>query len=288
MDKRTSKILGQIRSLVLITLGIFVNAFAWVAFLMPAKVVGGGVTGAATIVYYITDFPVWISYLLVNVVLVLVGMRTLGLKFALSSIFGIGAITIFFMLLPQFLTEPIVDDRFMSALIGGALAGVGLGIAFINGGNSGGTDIVALVITKYRNITPGRVILYIDVLVIAFSYFINREIETVIYGYVVMAVFAYTIDLVIEGAKQSYQFMIISKQRDEIANRIATETGRGVTFLKGYGWYTKQESEVLLVMSHKHDKQNIMKIIYETDKHAFVTISKVSAVFGQNFQSIKY
>lgn len=272
----------------MIAFGLFVNAFAWSAFLIPAKIVGGGVTGASAILFYLSGFPIWISFLAVNTVLVLLGMRILGLKFAISSIFGILVISLFFMILPPLIHKPLITDRFMSALIGGALAGVGIGIAFVNGGNSGGTDIIALIITKYRNITAGRVILYLDVIIIASSYFINRQAETVVYGYVVMAVFAYTLDLVIEGAKQSYQFIIISKNKDQIADRVGNETGRGITFLKGHGWYTKEESEVLIIMSHKHDKQKILQIIAECDKSAFISISKVSAVFGQNFDSIKY
>jgi len=289
MKINTKKVLNQIKSYVLIAFGLLINAFAWAAFLIPAKIVGGGVTGASAIIFYLTDFPVWISFLGINSVLVLLGMRILGLKFAISSIFGIGSISLFFMFLPGLITEPLITDRFMSALIGGALAGIGIGIAFVNGGNSGGTDIIALIITKYRNITPGRIILYLDVLIIATSYFINREVETVVYGYVVMAVFAYTLDLMIEGAKQSYQIIIISKnKKNEIADRIGTEVGRGVTFLKSYGWYTKEESDVLMVISQKHDKQNILKIVNECDKKAFISIAKVSAVFGQNFESIKY
>jgi uncharacterized membrane-anchored protein YitT (DUF2179 family) len=282
------KIFNQIKSYLLIAFGLLINAFAWAAFLIPAKIVGGGVTGAAAIFFYLSDFPVWISFLAINSVLVVLGMRILGLKFAISSIFGIGVISLFFMILPTLITEPLITDRFMSALIGGALAGVGIGIAFVNGGNSGGTDIIALIITKYRNITPGRIILYLDVLIIASSYFINREIETVVFGYVVMAVFAYTLDLVIEGAKQSYQFIIVSKNKDEIAERIGNEIGRGITFLKAYGWYSKQESEVMMIMAHKHDKQKILQIIFECDKHAFISIAKVATVFGQNFDSIRY
>ncbi len=288
MKLTKSQIIRNLKSLPMIALGLLINAFAWVGFLIPAKVVGGGVTGASAIVFWTTDIPVWVTFLSANAILVLLGMRILGLKFALSSMFGIGAISLMFVFLPYFITEPLVNDRFMSALIGGALAGVGLGIAFVNGGNSGGTDIIALIITKYRNVTPGRVILYLDVLIIASSYFLNQEIETVMYGYVVMGVFAYSLDLVVEGAKQSYQFVIISKERDAIADRIGKETGRGVTFLKGYGWYTKSETEVLLVMSHKHDKQIILRIIAETDKNAFITVTKVSAVFGLNFNTLKY
>ena len=184
-----TKIWGFIKSYFLITLGLFINALGWVAFLIPAKIVGGGVTGLASILYYITDFPVGFSILIINGILILLAIKILGAKFAVTSIYGIATISAFFLILPQFITGPIITDKFMSALIGGAIAGVGIAMAFINGGNSGGTDIIALIINKYRNIPPGRIILYLDLGIIASSFFISRSLETVVYGYVVMAVF---------------------------------------------------------------------------------------------------
>lgn len=277
----------KIKSYVLITAGLLMNAFGWIAFLIPAQIVGGGVTGIGAVIYYILNFPIGFSVLLINVVLVILGMKILGLTFALKSIFGIITISVLLIILPRYISEPIVEDRFMSALIGGALAGAGIGIAISNGGNSGGTDIIALIVTKFRNISPGMIILYIDVLVIASSYFINREIETVVYGYVVMGVRTWAIDLVIEGMKQSYQLTIVSDHSTEIAEKISTGIGRGITTLNGSGWYSKTEKEVLICACHRYDKRKILKIVYLTDPKAFITIGKVSAVFGKNFDSIK-
>jgi uncharacterized membrane-anchored protein YitT (DUF2179 family) len=277
----------KINSYVLITAGLFLNAFGWIAFLIPAQIVGGGVTGIGAVIYYIVNFPIGLSVLLINIILVLLGMKILGLKFALKSIFGIITISLLLTILPRFISGPIVEDRFMSALIGGALAGAGIGIAISNGGNSGGTDIIALIITKYRNVSPGKIILYVDVLIIASSYFIKREIETVVYGYVVMAVRTWAIDLIIEGLKQSYQFTIVSDHSAEIAEKISTGIGRGITILNGTGWYSKTEKNVLLCACHRYDKRRILNIVNMTDPKAFITMGKVSAVFGKNFDSIR-
>ena len=278
----------QIQSYSFITIGLLINAFGWVAFLVPAQIIGGGATGIAAIIYYQSGFPIGISVLIINFFLVSVGMKVLGLRFAISSIFGILIISIMFLLLPHLISEPIVSDRFMSALIGGALAGVGIGIAITNGGNSGGTDIIALIITKYRNISPGRVILYIDVLIIASSYFIARDLETIVFGYVVMAVLTYAIDLVIEGKKQSFQITVVSDYSDIISERIGKELGRGITFYKGTGWYTKKDKDVIMCVCQRHDKQQILRVIDQIDRSAFITIGKVSAVFGANFDRLKY
>ncbi len=282
-----SKFWQNLKSYFFITLGLIIFTFGWSAFLIPSQIVGGGVAGISTLLYYTFNIPVGIWYLLINIGLVLLGMKTLGKKFALNSIFGILMNTLLFMVFQHFFTKPIVDDQFMAALIGGGLAGAGLGLAFANGGNSGGTDIIALVISHYKNISPGRIILYIDVFIIASSYLVFRSVEKIVYGYVVMAVVSYSLDLVLEGQRQSFQIVVISQKNKAIAERISKEIKRGVTLWKGYGWYTKKEYEILMVIARKYDKVQIMKIIKQEDNSAFVSISKVQSVFGENFDRIK-
>ncbi len=288
MNMKKESIMSFVKSYFFITLGLAINVFGWVAFLIPAEIVGGGVSGLATIIFYITEFPIGFSVLIANSILVLLAIKILGAKFGLSSIFGIITVSVFFLFMPEIITTQIVkDNRLLSALIGGGLAGVGIGMAFINGGNSGGTDIIALIINKYKNISPGKIILYIDILIIASSYFISYDTETVVYGYVVMGVFAYTLDLMLDGAKQSYQLTVISKKSDEIAEQITQNVGRGVTLLKGTGWYSKSDVDVLIVIIRKHDKPKVFKILAQTDKDAFISEAKVSAVFGIGFDKIK-
>ncbi len=282
-----NQILGNLKSYFLITLGLFINAFAWTAFLIPSKVVGGGISGLGTIIFYATGFPVGFTVLSVNAVLILLAIKFMGAKFGINTIYGIVMISIFLSVLQQFIHEPLVNDKFMATLIGAMLAGLGVGVTFANGGNTGGTDIIALIITQYRNISPGRVIMLCDVLIIATSYLISYSIETVVYGYVMMGVCGYTIDMILEGAKQSYQFMIFSDKNTLIADRITAEVGRGVTALKGYGWFNKQEKEILIVIGRKNDKYKILRIIYESDPKAFITVDKVMGVFGLNFDKIK-
>ncbi|MBN2664775.1 MAG: YitT family protein [Bacteroidales bacterium] len=284
---KKQRAISFVKSYFFITFGLLINVFGWVAFLIPAEIVGGGITGLSSIIFYITGFPIGISVLLFNSILVLLAMKILGAKIGLASVFGIATVSALFFILPEVITQPIISDRFMSALIGGAFAGVGIGIAFVNGGNSGGTDIIALIINKYKNISPGRIILYIDIMIIASSYFISRKIETVVYGYVVMGVFAYTLDLILDGAKQSYQLTVMSKKSHEIADEITLNVGRGVTLMKGTGWYTKNEIDVLFVIIRKHDKQKVLRILAEIDNDAFISEAKVSAVFGIGFDRIK-
>jgi uncharacterized membrane-anchored protein YitT (DUF2179 family) len=270
-----------------ITLGLLIFAFAWTAFLIPMKIVGGGLVGAGSLVYFITGIPVGYLTLSVNAILILIALRILGAKFGINTIYGIVMSSILFIILQKVITKPLVSDQFMAALIGGGLAGVGIGMALSNGGNSGGTDIVALIINKYRNISPGRIFVYIDTLIIASSWFIFQSVEKIVYGYVVMAVSSYAVDLYINGNRQSYQITIYSSMSKIIAERVALEVKRGVTCIYGYGWFSKKDIEVVMVIARKDDRQKILKIVKETDRDAFISVAKVQGVFGRNFEQIK-
>jgi uncharacterized membrane-anchored protein YitT (DUF2179 family) len=196
-------------------------------------------------------------------------------------------LTIFFSLLQQLITKPIISDVFLSTVLGGILGGAGVGIVFTQGGSTGGTDIIAMIINKYRNISPGRIILYLDVFIIASSYFIFGSIEKIVYGYVAMGITSYTIDLLFTGSKQSVQIFIFSKSYDEIADRIGKEVQRGVTIIDGKGWYTGEQTKVLLVMVKKPEASQIFRIIKEIDRDAFMSVTNVMGVYGKGFERIR-
>jgi uncharacterized membrane-anchored protein YitT (DUF2179 family) len=270
-----------------ISLGLFIFAFAWTGFLIPSKIVGGGLVGAGSIFYFVSNIPVGYFTLVCNIILILIALKILGAQFGMNTIYGIIMSSVFFIVLQKIIKEPIVSDQFMAALIGGGLSGLGVGIAFANGGNSGGLDIIALIVIKYRNISPGRVFLYINSFIIASSWFIFHSVEKIVYGYVVMAVSSYVVDLYISGSRQSYQIMIYSNFNPIIAERISAEIKNGLTCLYGYGWYSKKDIEVVMVIARKDDRQKILRIVKESDEHAFISIAKVQGVFGRNFDRIK-
>jgi uncharacterized membrane-anchored protein YitT (DUF2179 family) len=282
-----NKILTFIKTYLFITIGLLIFVFGWTAFLIPSEIMGGGLAGIGALIYFATGLPVGYTTLVINAVLVLIALKLLGAKFGINTIYGIVVSSLFFVVLQKVITEPFVQERFMSTLIGGGLSGVGIGIAFSYGGNSGGTDIIALIINKYRNVSLGRIFVYLDIVIIASNYFVFHSIEKIVYGYVVMAVGAYTIDLWLNGNRQSYQIMIYSNYSQIISERISKEVKRGVTCLKGYGWYSKKDIEVVMVIVRKDDKQKILRIVKETDGKAFISVAKVMGVFGQNFEEIK-
>ncbi|MDD4373442.1 MAG: YitT family protein [Bacteroidales bacterium] len=286
MAKKQS-VFHHIKSYVIITFGLLVMAFGWTAFLIPNELLGGGVSGIATLVYWSTGLSTGITILAVNVVLVLIALKILGFGFGLKTIYSILVLSFFFSMLQLYFPEPLVSDKFLSAIVGGILGGASVGLIFTQGGSTGGTDIVAMLVNKYRNISPGKIILFIDVFIISSSYLILQSIETLVYGFVVMGVASYTIDLVLTGNKQSVQLFIFSRNANVIADRIGNETGRGVTFIKGKGWYTKTEHDILMVIVKKMESHRLFKIVREEDPEAFVSLNTVMGVYGKGFDIIR-
>ena len=296
MKAEKSKFWAEVRRYVIITFALLMMAFGWTGFLIPHHVLGGGVSGIATLIFYATGLSTGISVFVINAVLVLISLKILGPSFGIKTVYSIVMASVFFSLLQAFITDPmagemkpLVEDKFLSSLIGGALAGTAIGIAFTQGGSTGGTDIIAMIVCKYRNISQGKVILFLDVIIIACSYFVveTDKIQTIIYGFVVMGVCSYCIDLVLTGNKQSVQAFIFTTQPEKVAERIGTEMKRGVTLIKGTGWYTKREGDILMVVTHKRESQQILRIVKEEDPAAFMTMNTVMGAYGKGFEMIR-
>jgi len=277
-----------IREYIIITTGLLMYVVSINHFILPAKIVGGGVSGIGALVYYASHGFIQVSttYLTINVLLVIIAFIVLGRNFGFKTIYGILGITLLLRVVP-IPAAPHVSDPLMSGIIAGMLAGSGMGIIFTQGGSSGGTDIVAMIITKYRNTSVGRVFLYCDLIIIGMSYLLNHSIETVAYGYVLMGVSSYCVDLMLSGNRQSVQMFIFSEYYEKIANRIISEQRRGVTLLNATGWYTKQDKKLLMILARKNEANNIYRIVKEEDSTAFISVANIMGVFGQGFDSIK-
>lgn len=286
MGKQKSFV-NELKAYVVITLGLFVMALGWTGFLIPNEILGGGVSGIATLIFWSTGLPVGVSVLAINAVLIIFAFRLLGGGFGVKTIYSIGMLSLFFAVLQYYIREPFVTDKFMASVVGAVMAGSSMGLIFTQGGSTGGTDIIAMIVNKYRNISPGKIILFLDVFIISSSFFIFRTIDTLVYGFVVMSVVSYVIDLIITGNKQSVQMFIFSKKANSIADRIGNETGRGVTFIKGVGWYTKSENDILMIIVKRMEYQMVFRIVKEEDPEAFVSISSVMGVYGQGFDAIR-
>lgn len=298
MEKRAKTIFTGVKEYIIIALGLLIYSLGWSVFLIPNGLVGGGVTGISAIIYYMSGFPVSYSYLFINAVLLIIGIRILGKAFGVKTVYAVILVTIFLKFIPGIIPQELIDDiaigngKLLSAIIGGACAGAGIAITFTQGGSSGGTDIIALIINKYRNISPGRLILLMDIIIVASSLLIPTDgslgsrVATMIYGYVLISVVSYTIDLVLSGARQSIQIFIFSKNHEAIADKI-TSIGRGVTVINAMGWFTKQEGKVLMVIVRRTEINYVFKVVRETDRNAFLSVGNVMGVYGQGFDEMK-
>ncbi|MEZ5103335.1 MAG: YitT family protein [Draconibacterium sp.] len=281
------KLATSIKDYVIITFGLLLFAMGWLLFLIPAEITGGGVSGIAAVVFFATKIPVSVTFLSINAVLVIIAVKILGANFGVKTIYSIVVLTVFFAVFQNILKKPLVDDTFLSAVLGGMSGGIGLGVVFSRGGSTGGTDIFAMIVNKYRNISPGRIILLCDVIIIASSYVVFQSPAKLVYGYVSMWVVSYSLDSFLSGANRSAQMFIISKKYEEIADYINNEAIRGVTVLDGTGWYTKEESKVIMSVVRKKETGAIFRKIKEIDPEAFISMGSVMGVYGQGFEKLK-
>ncbi len=279
-------------------LGTVIYTIGYTTFLLPYKIVSGGVTGISTVTYYLTGFPAGNTYFIINVVLLLMAMRVLGWRYLVRTIIVTLLISTAIGVMQTQLTEVAADgtqtlrhiigeQKFMACVIGAFLEGLGLATIFLAGGSTGGTDIIASAINKYWNISLGRLLLMIDIVIIGFSYIIENDIETMVVGYMAMFISLNFLDFVINSARQSVQFIIISDHYEEIANEVNTRLNRGVTILYGEGFYSREKRQVLLILAKKHESRSIFQLIKRTDPKAFVSMSNVEGVFGEGFDVIK-
>ena len=272
---------------IFITLGMAIYAIGFCAFILPEKVVIGGLAGIGTLVFFLTDIPVGITQYALNLILLAIAYRIVGRQFVLGTIYGATMISVFVSIFQPLFDAPLTSEPFMNIVIGGIMCGTGVGLTFIHNGSSGGTDIVAAMVSKHSNVSIGRMMLYTDFFIISSSYLLFHDIDKVVYGFVVLFLVSYMADLVINTNRQAVQFTIFSPHWREIATAINNGANRGCTVLSGTGWYSKQEVKVLLVMCRKIESVNIFRIIKSIDSNAFITQANVNGVYGKGFDEVK-
>ncbi|MDR2814809.1 MAG: YitT family protein, partial [Prevotellaceae bacterium] len=278
----------------IMSIGLLIFVFGWVAFIIPNGIVGGGISGIGALIYYATGFEISYSYLLSNILLLMLGVQIIGRHFGAKTIFGILLSTALFHYLPQVVPDSLIaqvrseNNLLLWALVGGIFEGTGVGLVFARGGSTGGTDILALIINKFKHVNPGRVLLYCDIVIIGSSIFLpDRTILSLLYGGIMVAVSTYVIDALLVGSKQSLQVLIFSERYEAIADEVCRVMGRGITMLYAKGWYTKHERNVLLLVVRKYEVNTVYRIIKEIDRDAFVSTASVTGVFGEGFEPIK-
>ena len=307
MTVNGKKVWGAFKEYLLITVGILSYVLGWTIFLVPNNLVGGGVTGLSSIIQYATGgaLKIGYSYFAINVVLLIAALFLLGKSFGAKTVYAIilasVGLNLFQEIIPQDIIQTLAIDngKLMCVIIGGIMAGVGIGMTISQGGSTGGTDIIALIVNKYRNVSPGRMILSMDVVIILSSLLVpsytqagdlvpfTEKIITVVYGLILITICSTVLDLYLSGSKQSVQVFILSHKYEEIADLITRDLHRGVTAIEGKGWYTQNEMQVLMVITRKTDLNLLLKMIKGVDPDAFLSVSSVAGVYGKGFETIK-
>ena len=278
-----------------INLGMATYALGWAAFLLPYHITTGGMTGMFAILYYLTKFPISAAVLISNAILLVIAFKPLGWKFVGKTAYAALALSFFLEMGQQIMTSP--DGTLMQVLgpgqdsmacvLGAILNGLGIGIVFLSGGSTGGWDIIAALVNKYKNISFGRALLILDFVVIASCWPIFHDVRMVVFGYVTLVVYTYALDMLINSTRQDIQFIIFTNKPNEISQRIITETCQSVTLMDGEGYYSHQDIKVLITIVHKRESVNILRMIKETDPAAFVSQSRAEGVYGNGFNAIR-
>ena len=313
-----------VKEWLLVTLGILIYVGGWALFLIPNNLVGGGVSGISSMIQYATNGAIQMgySYFVLNAILIIAAVVILGMGFGAKTLYAIVLASVALRFLPGLIPTEIIkhlaldNGKLLSVLMGGLMAGIGIGMSISNGGSTGGTDIIALIYTKYHNVSPGKVILFLDFVIILSSLVVPSyvtdvdpqtglavldadgkavthlmpiydKITTVLYGLILVTVNSYVLDMYISGSQQSVQLFILSREYEKIADSITHDLHRGVTVLDGKGWYTKQDMKVLMVLTRKTDLNLLLRYIKQIDPHAFLSVSSVNGVYGKGFDTIK-
>jgi uncharacterized membrane-anchored protein YitT (DUF2179 family) len=279
-----------IRDYAFITVAMLSYCIGWSVFLLPNGITTGGVAGISSILEWSPlHIPAQVSYFVINAVLLVIALRILGWKFCVKTVYAVAVLTIALTLTREVMAEQqlLHDQPFMAAVLGAVFCGSGVGLGLGVNGSTGGTDIIAAIINKYRDISLGRVILICDVIIITCSYFVLKDWEKVIYGYVVLYVTAFCIDQVVNTMRRSVQFFIISEEYEEIGHRINADPHRGCTVINAQGFYSGHEVKMLFVLAKQSESAKIFQLIDEIDPRAFVSQSAVIGVYGEGFDRFK-
>lgn len=293
------------REYLLVTVGVIAYALGWAIFLLPNNLIGGGVSGFASILFYATGIPMGVTYLVLNAILLIVGTKILGSGFGGKTIYAIVMTSVMLGLMPKIIPVDFIHEfalsngKLICTILGGVIAGLGIGLSISQGGSTGGTDIVALLWCKYNPASPGRVILIVDVVIIMSSLLFpsytdsgqildfSDKLAVVVYGLIQVTVSGYAVDLYLSGSKQSVQAFIFTKKSKEMADAIAFDMKRGVTVIPARGWYSKEDRDVLMVVTRKTDLNLLLRYVKTIDPDAFLSVSSVMGVFGKGFDTIK-
>lgn len=293
-----TNIANEIKSYFIITLGLAIYAIAWNFFMSPYQFLVGGMTGVGAIIQYTVGIPIQYTYFSINIILISVAIKILGFRFCIKTIYAIFTLTILLGITQELFKDQnaltILGDskQLEVCLVGSIFIGIGIAICFLNNGSTGGVDIIAAIVNKYKDVSFGRVMLYIDTFIITSGLLINtsdlsESLTRVFYGYINLVIVNASIDYMINSNRQMVQFFIFSSKYEDIAYYITRTMRRGVTLLDSVGFYSKQEGKVITTLARANQTNEMFSIVKQIDPDAIISQSKVTSVYGKGFDKIK-
>ncbi len=300
-------VLKVLKEYSIMAFGMFLYAFGWIGCVKPADGTGGGAGGLGYVLSEgVNAFGESLGYdwgikmgtmvLAINAVLILIGGLIVGWNFGIKTIYSIIMISVSMNFWQWFIEEsghasaifPIFEptEHLLPMILGGIFAGIGIALCFSQGGTTGGTDIVALIIQKYHNVNYGKILIYTDAVIIGSALFVGKGLSTLIYGYVMTVVVAYTVDMLMSGNNQSHQVFIITKDYEKMAEAVSSNMHRGVTLIDSQGWYSKEPGKMVMVICRKRETPMLLKFVRSVDSAAFISVGPVMGVYGQGFQPL--
>jgi len=278
MKKRTSTIFTVI--------GVMITGFAIGSFLTPTKIVGGGASGISTLLYHTFGIQPGLSFFLINILFLILGLKVLGKKFILKTLVGISLLSVFTQL---FTYLPIyTENLILAVLFGGALYGIGIGMAFAAGASTGGTDIIGRIIqSKFKSVPIGKMLLFVDGVIILISLVIFKNIELVLFGVLTLLISSYAIDYVISMLNVSKIAFVITDKGEEISSKLVSTSPRGVTLIDAIGAYTNTGKKMLFCALKESEVRAFQKKILAIDPQAFIVFSEAQKIKGKGFYIYK-
>ena len=294
-----SYVFNELKDSALIAAGVSLYAIGVTVFMLPYSLTTGGVAGVSSIIYYATGIEVQVTYIIINAILLIAAIKVLGIKFCIKTIYAVCLMTFVLWLFQRIIERPdpsnpghmilpqlIGNESFMACVLGAILCGSGVALCFESNGSTGGTDIIAAIVHKYKPMSLGSVIMACDIVIISSCYFVFHDWFRVIYGFVMLIICSITIDYCMRQRQQSVQFMIFSRNAEAIADAIVS-THHGVTMLEGEGWYTHTDRKVVISVIRRREQATIQRMIKEIDPYAFVSMTDASGVWGEGFDIMK-
>ena len=289
----TDSVLKTVKEYFLMAFGMMLYSFGWIGCILPVRGTGGGAAGLSLVVCNALEqigisIQIGTMVFVLNAILLLIAGFIVGWNFGVKTIFCVFVISVGMNFWQDVL--PAGDflhlERILAVILGGILAGVGISMCFAQGGSTGGTDIVAMIINKYHTVSYGKILIYSDFVIIGSTLLVGFHIDTVIYGYVMTAVVGYTVDMIMAGNQQSSQVFIVTRDYEKMADAIAQNVHHGVTLIDSQGWYSKEHSKIVMVVCRKRESAMILKFVKTIDPDAFITVGSVMGVYGKGFEAL--